>query len=190
MSQQKILLLDVDGVFADFLGGVLHHLTLHYKTGEEVTRESITEWAFIEKLSDRSRDRLDKLLSQYTFWRSLKTIPRSSHYFPTLAQYFDTYFVTAPWPGCQTWTHARSEWLKHRLGVSPDRIIFTSRKELIRGDILIDDNPAFIRKWKTANPRGKAYLFDTPYAGNPKDCRAVQKFSWDDNSYNSVMNLY
>ena len=55
---------------------------------------------------------------------------------------YEVYFLsTAPWDNPSAWTDKRL-WLEDKFGdAATRRLILTHRKDLIRGDILIDDRP-------------------------------------------------
>ncbi|NGY89268.1 hypothetical protein F6Y05_40585 [Bacillus megaterium] len=52
-------------------------------------------------------------------------------------------------------------WLKEHFNFAKEDIIFTSRKELVMGQILIDDKPATYEKFKMLNRN--IILIDAPY---------------------------
>jgi 5'(3')-deoxyribonucleotidase len=61
-----------------------------------------------------------------------------------LAEYFDVYILsTAPWKNSSAWTD-KANWVHKYFGIEKDsvfhkRLIITHRKDLNRGDFLIDD---------------------------------------------------
>jgi 5'(3')-deoxyribonucleotidase len=52
-------------------------------------------------------------------------------------------FVTTPMAGSRTWAGDREVWLRDRFGLKP-AIIHTDHKDLIRGDLLVDDKIAHV----------------------------------------------
>ena len=72
-------------------------------------------------------------------------------------------WLTAPWKQSQTWCYDRTIWIERHFGDISKNVIYASHKEDVPGDILIDDNPENLRKWKTAHPDGEAILFRQPW---------------------------
>ena len=60
---------------------------------------------------------------------------------------FDVYFVsTAPWSNPSAWTDKRL-WLEQHFGEGvKKRLVLTHRKDLVVGDVLIDDRPTTERR--------------------------------------------
>lgn len=42
-------------------------------------------------------------------------------------------------------------------------IVITARKDVVSGDILLDDHPVHLESWKQANPGGTTVVYDQPY---------------------------
>lgn len=55
------------------------------------------------------------------------------------------------------------QWAQRELGIDRKEIILTHAKELVRGDVLIDDSAKNLIKWKEANPSGWAAAIAYPY---------------------------
>ena len=76
----------------------------------------------------------------------------------------DVVFVTAPYQWNQTWAHDREGWLRERFPAAP--VVHTAHKYLVKGDMLVDDNPEHLRAWVKANPYGIAILWSRPWNEN------------------------
>jgi 5'(3')-deoxyribonucleotidase len=76
----------------------------------------------------------------------MRPMPGAIDAFKELSGLFDTYLLsTAPWRNPSAWQH-KLEWVHEHLGVDDDspaykRLILTHRKDLNRGDFLVDDRP-------------------------------------------------
>lgn len=112
----KILYIDMDGVLVDF-NRMLEENNL-------TTKEEIDEYV------DNTPG----------IFKDLKPIAGAIESFEILSQYFDTYILTtAPWKNITSWSDKR-EWITRHLGErGKKRLIITHRKDLNRGDYLIDD---------------------------------------------------
>ncbi len=117
---KKILHIDLDGVIADFITAMNSHP--------------------LRKISpyDEHPDTIPGI------FRNLKPILGSIDAVKLLLQSdsYEVYFLsTAPWNNSSAWTDKRL-WLEEQFGELANRkLILTHRKDLIKGDILIDDRP-------------------------------------------------
>jgi 5'(3')-deoxyribonucleotidase len=70
----------------------------------------------------------------------MKPLPEAVDSFERLSANFDVFILsTAPWENPSAWSD-KLEWIKMHLGEKAyKRLILTHRKDLIRGDFLIDD---------------------------------------------------
>ena len=114
----KILYLDMDGVLVDFESGlarVPHEVKLEY--GEH-------------------RDRIPGIFSL------MEPMPGALEAYEELCGLFDTFILsTAPWENPSAWID-KLLWAKKYLGeLCTKRLILTHRKDLNRGDFLVDDRP-------------------------------------------------
>ena len=72
-------------------------------------------------------------------FRNLDIIPGARDALIRLNQDFDIFIATTPsWDRPDTWGHKR-EWLEEHFPWLEKKLIFTHRKDLLIGDILIDD---------------------------------------------------
>jgi len=85
-------------------------------------------------------------------FRDLDLIPGAHDALIELNKDFDIFIATTPpWSRPDVWTHKR-EWLEERFPWLKRKLIFTHRKDLLIGDILIDDTrwrgqPDFKGEW-------------------------------------------
>ncbi len=117
---KKIIYIDMDNVLVDF------------KTG-------------IEKLDEPTRNLYEGRLDEVPHIFSLmKPIEGSIEAIRLLASRYDLFILsTSPWLN-PTALQDKLDWIKTYFGDAPDsifykRVIFTHRKDLLRGDYLIDD---------------------------------------------------
>lgn len=157
------VLLDVDGVLADFTGAVCWCWSERF--GREFKSEQVTQWDIAEALG------IPKVLHAWA-WEALR-VPgfcRNVGSYPGAIEFVEAlrmrgeevYFVTSPLGG-QHWHYERERWLKWFFGAKSNQIIFCHDKHLVRGRALIDDKVETIRAWSKAHPYGTAILRSQPY---------------------------
>ena len=75
----------------------------------------------------------------------------------------DLFIVTVPVYTSLTWVYERTGWLKEHFGIDSKHIVYTASKELVSGDIFIDDRPEYTSAWKEHNPNGISVLWSQEY---------------------------
>lgn len=117
---KKLLYIDLDGVIADFISAMHSH-----------PLREIPPY-------DEHPDTIPNI------FRNLNPLPNSIQAVNTLlnSDKYEIYFLsTAPWNNPSAWTDKRL-WLEEQFGdVINRKLILTHRKDLMKGDILIDDRP-------------------------------------------------
>lgn len=116
----KLLYIDLDGVVADFVSAMNAHPLRN------------------EPPFNKDPDTIPGL------FRNLKPIESAISSVEKLhhSEKYEVYFIsTAPWNNPSAWTDKRL-WLAEQFGdIINRRLILTHRKDLVKGDILIDDRP-------------------------------------------------
>ena len=109
------ILIDMDGVLVDFQSGI--------DCFPEGTGEDFGGWDNVP-----------------TIFSCMQPMPGAIDAFRELAQHHDVYIVsTAPWANSTAWSDKR-DWVVRHLGEAAEkRLILTHHKNLVRGDIIIDD---------------------------------------------------
>jgi 5'(3')-deoxyribonucleotidase len=89
-------------------------------------------------------------------------------------------FVTSPWLTCVGWADVRREWLARRFSGLAEELVVTLRKDVVIGDVLVDDKADHVVAWHHAmQGLGKvpqAYLFSM--AHNAADQWPL-RWAWD-----------
>lgn len=167
-----LLLCDVDGVLADFTGGVLE--VLRERCARVCTREQVTQWSIRRSLdlSDTEWRIVTRAIAEPKFARRLQATPAVSDLCDLMAfrPEIDIQFVTSPWRGSPTWCHDRTEWLEHHFGQRQGRrVTFTAEKHQVAGDFFVDDNADAVAGWvraqveRRAREPWQAFVWDAPY---------------------------
>lgn len=175
----SIILLDVDGVVADFVGCALD--VLQEETGRDWKRSDVTEWGFDSILATMKPPEVRR------FWGAFRMpgVANGLDMFPGSVEGVEfltdaghnIVWVTAPMAGSPTWAFERACWLADRFPGTP--VVSTSHKQFIRGDFLVDDKPSNLTEWRGGVPgsHGEGLLWDAPY--NVK-AEGLRVFDWFD----------
>jgi len=151
------VLLDIDGVVADYVG---HICNLLQTRGILYSPEEFTDWDLSKVLDPESLNILRELSMQRGFCEQIPLYSGAHEFLGELAKETDFIALTAPTPSLY-WTSERQEWIEPW---SPFVIHCPSHlKHLVGGDILIEDNLHTVKAWAAAHPRGRAILFDRPW---------------------------
>ena len=185
-----IILLDCDGPMADFTTAYLD--ALYAETGARHHASEVDRWAIHEcpffvahakglggSQSGSLRAQCDARVVAPGFCASIRPQPGAREAVAALRGIGDVYVVTSPWFTSRTWMHERTAWLWEHFGIHGNRVIHTSSKALIRGDMFVDDKPSHVFDWQDAWPNGRALLLDMPHnqdGGVPRVSRAY----WSD----------
>lgn len=179
MKRPRVLL-DVDGVLADFLEASL--TVIKNLSGKTYTIDDFKTWDLFETVPRAFEQPFYDAVNRPGWCRALQVYPGAIEGVRALRQVSDLYVVTSPLNHVPTWTHEREAWLHEHFGIPHKQVVHTSAKYLCLGDLLIDDRPANIEKWEAEHPNGRGLLWDQPYnhgsnAGiRVKDWNDVQKF--------------
>lgn len=152
-----IIFLDMDEVLVNLVDPWLNHL--NELAGTNHTRETCTaydvEATFKGKLS---RTKILKPFKQKGFWTSLPPFVGAIPFVEQLHKEHTVYLATLPAIG-KVCAYEKEKWMaKHLPFLNRDRLILCHHKYLLRGDILLDDNPMYL-----SNFHGNRLLFDRPW---------------------------
>ena len=135
MNKKKIYI-DMDGVLCDFIGA------FNLQTAE---------------IRKKYNDNKDDVPGMFRNMVPLKDAIQSFH---KLSEEFDVFILSsAPWNNPSAWSD-KLLWVKEHLGnVASKRLILSHRKDLNKGDFLIDDRPNngaenFEGEWLHFGPKG------------------------------------
>lgn len=164
------ILLDVDGVLADFTGHLFRRI------GSSVPESAVNEWDFFPALEPHlHEDARDEMLDP-KFWESQPVLPGAVEGCQMLKRTgHELICVTTPSP-MFGWSNVRQAWVKRHFGKLVETTICTDRKDLIWGDVLLDDKPENLRAWKKAWPDGGVLLFRQPWN---KSCHEFRAMDWE-----------
>lgn len=161
MIQKPTLLIDMDGIFCDFLTGYYNILETKYPHARQWFPEpdELTKFYVSDNLLDPRGKPIEELVcNDPQLFASLPPFPEAIDGMKRLLELclvegVELYICTAPHmpnPNCYT---QKAIWVRDHLG--PDwleRLIITRDKTVVRGDVLLDDKPdplgSQIPNWK------------------------------------------
>ncbi len=178
------ILVDVDDVIAEICEPVLNFVNekLDLKDANRFVYDDIKQYDICIALGHPElTPYFIEQLGKENFCKNLEVIKGSQDTIKELQKNHKIYVVTSPFYYSKFWMYERTNWLVDNFGFSTKNIVHTAAKELIQGDILIDDRLDNINSWASANPLGFGLLWDTPY----NQCENLQYHvirvkSWDD----------
>ncbi|MEM4991987.1 hypothetical protein WKH56_05555 [Priestia sp. SB1] len=177
-KNKPIILLDIDDTIAAF--GPFYWNLHNTVFNDTVNYLDVIDWD-LDKFSKRGPDAY-KLFKYPGLFRNLPPMPYAKEFVEKLRKVGEVIVVSDSPSGtsyketvnldCISEDHKidfphsnpaddKRAWLKEHFNFEKENIIFTSRKELIMGQILIDDKPATYEKFKMLNRN--FILIDAPY---------------------------
>lgn len=157
------ILLDVDGVCADFMNHLLRQLTWEAPHLEVPKEEDIKTVRLKDSLSPELLREALMILERPEFWAGIPQYPEAREYVPRLVSRHRVRFVTAPWISCEDWEGVRRRWLAVAYGVTSGAMISTSDKASVDGDLFIDDQVSMVADWQKAHPQGRGIVLARPW---------------------------
>lgn len=186
MERKPIVLLDCDGVLADFVKSYLTWLnaSAYARPGEPYRQDEVHEFDIGKALGLP-----DNMWVEFSAWLNADETRLQFDVLGSstveavrlLKQNCDVLCLTSPLSDCDLWVARRNTWLKQHFSIKKDDIFHGSRKELVRGDFLVDDRLDNILRWAEANPLSRGLLFDQPWNRNtgmlPQNVKRVYDWS-------------
>lgn len=156
------VLLDVDGVLADFVHAF--RIALKKVTGKDEFPHVREDWDIV-KAWDIEKHVADEVFAHLNAPGTALALPvldGAKEGVAALQKVADVYIVTSPMQG-MTWHREREMWLKAHFGISTKKIVHTAAKYVVAGDYLIDDRPSNLDKWEEHHPTGRGVLWATRF---------------------------
>ncbi len=167
MGRRQRVLLDVDGVLADFWSAA--EKVVLWATGKPLPDDVYEGLDMFRSYDTETQSRIYNQFKQAGWCLALQPYPGAADFISRLTAIADVYFVTSPMDG-PNWAHERHLWLKEHFNVPSKQVVSTNAKYLCVGDVFVDDKFEHIVNWQKAHKSGIAVLWNQPY--NTKD-------SWD-----------
>jgi 5'-nucleotidase len=168
-----LILVDMDGVIADFEGGVFDRFKELYPDKPAIPLEERTTFYVKDQYSAELRPLIESIYLAPNFYRNLKPIRGSLEALMHLSEKNDLFICTSPLSNYANCVGEKYDWVMNWMGKDwVKRIILCKDKTLVRGDLLIDDNP---KPEGTLSPTWEHRLYTQPYNSS---VRGKKRISW------------
>lgn len=146
--KKPIVLLDCDGVLADFAGRFLH--SLWEITGVRHLEEAWDTYNPAEALglSKDVEQEVWRRVRSEGWCESLEVLPGAQDAVKRLRKFADVLCLTSPVPRSQFWMPERERWLAKRFKLRHEEWGFMKAKEHVRGDVFVEDHPETLHTWR------------------------------------------
>lgn len=169
------ILVDMDDTVEDLLGAWVSYLNTRY--GTSVQKDEVTQWDISQAFHTLDKAQVYEPLYLDSFWCSVKPIDGASETLQKLMA--DGHRVLIVTTSAYQTLHTKMEEVLFRYFpfLTWDDVIVTSHKQLVNGDVLVDDG--------THNLEGGDYLrilMDAPHnrAYNAEKNGMTRVYNWDD----------
>lgn len=144
----KTILCDLDSILADILTPWLRSYNRDYS--DTLTVDRIPSWDFHNIVKPECGTKIYDYLREPGFFENLKPLPGAIEAVQALRSAGHDFLVLTAGADVEDAATQKVRWCKRYLDLSPKQVIVTPRKELVRGDVLIDDSPEQIKKYRGA----------------------------------------
>lgn len=166
------ILLDVDGVLGDFPSECLRFCNQYGRAFGSLpfTLEMVDQHDILKALKlEHLQERFDQHCIDTDFCRHMPLYEGARDFAEKLRSLGEVVVVTSPYAAVPTWCHARLAWLKQHFGIDKQNVIFAKRKELVRGDVLIDDKLSNCEAFADTEWNTTAIVLDRPWNRGPSN---------------------
>jgi 5'-nucleotidase len=172
-----LILLDQDGVLADFEHGFLSAWRRHFPQIPPIEYADRRSFHIREDYGPALSAKAESLYTAPGFIRNLPPVPGAVQaYHALLALGMDVRIVTSPLTQYENCVAEKYQWVEQNLGrEATQRLILTRDKTLIHGDLLIDDKPKIEG---AVRPHWKHIVYDAPYNRHVETASRVTWLTW------------
>ena len=160
MKNIRRILVDMDDVLVDFVGGALQ---IHgIPPNERRNRLPAGVWDTTTGLGMSPTQFMRPIdAAGEGFWRELASLPWKEELLSWIEATANEWYISTNPGHFEAAYVGKAHWLHREFGADFDRFIFTSQKHLLatRGSLLIDDNPSNVARFREEG--GNAILFPT-----------------------------
>lgn len=175
-----MILVDMDGVLADWGGNYSRHLD--ERGAHESIRRHPDQRSFdlFEGVDPEHHHVIHSVMEHPGFYAELEPLPGAVEALDQMMwNGFEVLIVTSPWPSNPTCASDKIDWaVKHFGKPWAKRVVITSDKTVVVGDYLIDDKPTITGYLN--DPAWRHILFDQPYNREIDQPRMSDWSEWRD----------
>jgi len=170
------ILVDMDGVLADFDDGFLKTWQNLHADKPFIPIDQRTTFYVVDQYPEELKDLIRQTIAAPNFFGSLPPLPGSVEALTGMrAMGHDVYICTSAISAFRSCVVEKFEWVEAHLGTDwVKSLIFAKDRTMLRGDVLIDDRPAyeggFVPSWEHV-------IFDRPYN---REVVGKRRLTWDD----------
>lgn len=179
MPRRQRVLLDVDGVLADFVTPASE--VVMDVTGAPLPPDALEQWDIFRSYDKETQSEIYSACKKEGWCLAIRPYAGAVDFIRELNEVADVYFVTSPLGG-PFWAYEREQWLKKHFGTHHHKVISTNAKYVCLGDIFVDDKFSHVLKWKEHHLHGTAVLWSQPYNKN-------EVWAHRATSYSSILEL-
>lgn len=187
----KLILVDMDGVIADFERGFLNNWIKQNPDKPYIPLEKRTTFYVRKQYIYEFKDRIDNVCDcvetiylSSGFYRFLPPIPGSLKALSEMKDMgYEVFICTSPKSGNEHCIKEKYEWIEQHLDKDwLRRVVVTKDKTIIKADCLIDDKPGI--KGVIKNPSWEHIIYDQPYN---REITSTRRLTW--RTWESVLGL-
>ena len=145
---ERILMLDMDLTINDIYPPLVEALNEEYKLDLEPNNWKKYWWDHSLITAQITRKMVEDIFSSDEFFLHLPVMRGAKTAIPRLMKKFDVYVLTSPWMSSERPYADKYDWLKRHFPGLENKMIPTSHKWLVYGDILVDDHMPNCYSWK------------------------------------------
>jgi 5'-nucleotidase len=156
-DSMKTILIDMDSVICDLMSEWHRRYNEDYQ--DNLSVENLMCWRSEDYVKSECGEKIYEYLDQPGIFLHLKPLPYAIEVLERLSLNYDVLIVTSS----RTYAYTEKEqWVeKHLPFIGKNNLIFSHRKEMIRGDLLFDDAPHNLIAFK--NTGRTAIAMNYPY---------------------------
>lgn len=170
-----LVLVDMDGVLADFEGHLMAQWRARHPNTFDLAREERTTFYLSRLFPPEHRRKLFDIMYSENFFADLPPVAGGKKALNAMKKLgWEVFLCSSPLLGHKTGASEKYAWVERHLGREwPERLILAPDKTLVRGDILIDDRPEING---AAQPAWEHVLYDRPYN---RQVQGQRRLTWD-----------
>jgi 5'-nucleotidase len=171
-----LILVDMDGVLADFEGAFLRDWRQQYPDKPFISLDQRRTFYLLEDYPRELRSEVHGVYTALGFFRKLDPIPgaiEALHIMRALSH--EVFICTSPLYDYENCVLEKFQWVEDHLGKAwTQRIVMSADKTVVYGDVLIDDKPLITG---ATQPQWEHIVYDQPYN---RESESPRRLTWAD----------